>query len=287
MRRLPDDLFDQPVWTAPPHLGTAAARRFYRRHVDDLIYLTLEVQTVETHERFITAVAEVLSKGTDRDPRQVLEGWFSRLDRLKQTLERTQIIRGEIGLVRSVENLLVYLSELLHEIFIQKPEMLRSQEHVALEEVLRHKTLDDFVQWAADRRVTDLSFRGWGDLDRYFKDRLKLPIVTDNRLGEWFGEAVATRNLFVHRRGYVDERYLKVAADSGMRHGDRVEVSAAEGFHAIAAAALIVNDLDGRAASKFQLSKVETGVDNEWQEATVESMAAQKEAESSDRAAND
>ena len=279
MRRLPDDLWDQPAWTSPPRLGTAAARRFYRQHVDDLVYLTLEVQTVGTLEQFMTAAGTALGKELGRSPRDVLSGWFDGLDHIKGTLEKTQAIRGEISLVRSLENLLVYLSELLHEIFIRKPETLRSQEAVALEEVLRHSTLDDFVRWAADRRVTDLSFKGSGDLNRYFADRLKLPIVTDDRLGEWFSETVASRNLFVHRRGYVDERYLKAVPQSELAIGDHLGVSASDGFHAIAAAALIVNDLDGRAASKFNLPEVETGVDAEWQEATVESMSAQEDTE--------
>ena len=66
--------------------------------------------------------------------------------------------------MRHVENFLNYLSSLLNEIFIQRPEILKSSEKIDLEIVLGHSSIEDLVQTIAERKVENLSYKSLIDL---------------------------------------------------------------------------------------------------------------------------
>ncbi|MEV6416371.1 hypothetical protein [Kribbella sp. NPDC051718] len=258
MQRLTDDLVQGRGWMSPPDHATVASNAFYRQFYEDFVFTSLQLTAVSNLEDLTDAIVGFLEDMARRDLKEVLKPIIHNTEVVRESLEATESTRAQVSLVRSVENLLVYLAEILREIFIQSPATLRSQESVALEDVLAHESLDDFVQWAADRRVTDLSFKGYAELERYFNDRLKLTITDDPQLKRWFGEAVAVRNLFVHRRGRVDERYLRVSGDAALKVGDEYEVSRRDGYESLLASRLIVQDLDERATAKFRLKTVAT-----------------------------
>ena len=63
----------------------------------------------------------------------------------------------QLEFCRSVDNYLVYLSELFALVFKTVPEMLRSKKTVTHEQILEHLTLDELMAAISDKRVQDLA----------------------------------------------------------------------------------------------------------------------------------
>lgn len=119
--------------------------------------------------------------------------------------------------------------------------------------------MEQLVTFLADRKLSRLSFKGLGELEDYFVQRLGLALVDDNRLAEHLREWVALRNLLTHRRGVVDQRALTGGLTSEQYTvGERVRISRDNGFRLLAAVVTAALDLDQRIATKFSLPLVST-----------------------------
>jgi hypothetical protein len=92
-------------------------------------------------------------------------------------------------------------------VFVARPETLRSSEKIDLETVFRHSSIDDLVKTIAERKVESLSYSSFGDLSNYFQERFSICLVpgTDMQL---ILEAIECRNISVHNRCVVNQRYL-------------------------------------------------------------------------------
>ncbi|MDQ3686595.1 MAG: hypothetical protein M3430_13505 [Acidobacteriota bacterium] len=94
-------------------------------------------------------------------------------------------LMAELVLCRSIDNYLVYLSQLLALIFRTKPETLKSGEQERLDFILKHSSMDDLIGALAEKRVDKLAYMGMRDLARYFEEKLGLNCF--HRLKAWTG----------------------------------------------------------------------------------------------------
>jgi hypothetical protein len=170
----------------------------------------------------------------------------------------------EVLFSRSIDNFLTYLSDLLGEIFIQQPALLRSQEQVVMQDVLAHQSLDEFIRWAADRKVTSLSYSGIGEISDYFQRRAGLMLVQNQDHWPQLVDSVAIRNLLVHNRGIVDQRFLAGTKKSRAMVGTPLELDQARAFELLDQVYAVALDLDRRAVNKFRLPTVPTDHRSWW-----------------------
>lgn len=112
-------------------------------------------------------------------------------------------VMAEMLSCRIVDNFLVYVSALLALVFKNKPETLRSGEHVRLDFVLGYGTMEELLSALADRKVNELSYRGMRDLHKFISEHLGFELFVSNDDLEVAIEAIERRNLIVHNRGMV------------------------------------------------------------------------------------
>lgn len=238
---------------------TVAGSGFLEQHISDLHLFTRDLQLLETLDEAATVVDTALSDETTR--RTPLRNRLRTMGVWSPT-DDLDMPRGELILTRYIDSYLTYLSELLHEVLLVRPEILSSQEQITLEDALAHQTMEELVAFLADRKVSRLSFKGLCELEDYFVQRLGLALVDDHRLAEHLREWVALRNLITHRRGLVDQRALTGGLPSAhYTVGERVRVSRDNGFRLLAAVVTAVLDLDQRIAAKFSLPLLATARD--------------------------
>lgn len=113
----------------------------------------------------------------------------------------------EVVLVRHIENYLNYLSSLLREIFLARPEALRSSEKIELETILRHDSIDDLVRTITERKVESLSYSSFSELAEYFKEKFHIELVPTEDL-PCIVDAIETRNISVHNRCIINNRFV-------------------------------------------------------------------------------
>ncbi|MEU8639116.1 hypothetical protein AB0C38_43575 [Amycolatopsis sp. NPDC048633] len=186
----------------------------------------------------------------------------------KKALERVayykKVARSVLGVqqqmvvTREVDNLLSYLADIASLIHIKRPETLRSGEQVSLEDVLRHGSLEEFIRWATEKRISDLSFKGFQDLVNYFRKSFAFSIDFSEPLWRTLSRGVAIRNILVHRRGVIDERFTRVLKDEDLTVGQTYALHVNEVEEIVIATHRAVQQVDQWAIAKFSIDTTAT-----------------------------
>lgn len=158
----------------------------------------------------------------------------------------------EITIVRHIENYLNYLSELLYEIFTSRPETLRSSDKVEISRVLAHASIQDFVRAAAERKVDSLSYSSFSDLVDFFQDRFGLTIIS-SEYESVVVEAIETRNISVHNRCLINDRYCSRTGVDSNQIGNRKDIYIGTLNELVPSLFDVVKELDVSARKKLKL----------------------------------
>lgn len=113
-----------------------------------------------------------------------------------------------------VNNYLVYLTELISTILQSNPSALRSTKTVTVEEVLKSKTMDEFIEDQVEQEILSLAQKGYPDIKKYVEG-FGLNLISDRSEEKYIFRAVHDRNLFTHRRGIVNKRYITKLESEG------------------------------------------------------------------------
>jgi len=106
------------------------------------------------------------------------------------------------------DNFETYMSDLLYEIFLAKPETLKSKQTVTIREVLNCTDLQDFIEYWAKQKIGKLQK---GSVKGFIKDTPQienLEVLEDNEIKE-IDKLLQIRHLYSHRNGVVDDKFLK------------------------------------------------------------------------------
>lgn len=106
------------------------------------------------------------------------------------------------------DNFEVYMSNILHEIYLSNPNVLKSEENVTIKEVLNCHDLQDFVEYWARKKIGKLqkgSVKGFINENKQIKS---LNVFTKDDITE-LEKILQIRHLFTHSNGIVDEKFRK------------------------------------------------------------------------------
>lgn len=154
---------------------------------------------------------------------------------------------------RAVDGFDVYLRRLLRVIFETRPETMKSDEQVAIQEVLEHTTIEELVSSLAARGVENVSRGDLKKVVEYVRKRTSFRLFE----GPAFEEArqiFEARHVIVHNRGVVDRIYLERVPDGGVL-GEDLRVGADFVIESLAFLFESCTDIDERAITKFDLPR--------------------------------
>jgi hypothetical protein len=169
----------------------------------------------------------------------------------RELIARDKPLIGELLITRSADAFLTYIAHLLSLLFHEKPEIVQDVVNLKLADVLRHTDRDSIIQYAVDRYVQDLSYKGLRDLYRDIKDKCGFRLFSNEDALSLAIEAVGIRNVIVHNNGVVDYR---LARDVGRFRGQIGEK--AKGYNPIELPSRLILsavDIDRRAQEKWAL----------------------------------
>lgn len=168
------------------------------------------------------------------------------------TMKKHMDMFKEVLYVRNVENYVNYLAGIMHQIFIAKPMTLRSSENITLAEALSQETINDLVLFVAERKVNQLSYLSLTDLSDYFNNRFGLSLADKTDLQNLF-VAVEIRNLFVHNRCIINNRYINRMKIAEENIGKKKIIENDELQELLSLLFNCVNHLDNKIKSKFRI----------------------------------
>ncbi|WP_406367241.1 hypothetical protein [Streptomyces sp. NBC_01546] len=245
---------------------TKSASDFYEQHFLNVKHFALSPMMADRYDEFLQLALEVFAFSENYDRRELVKV-LAKMEILKEFLQEIKGVMREVAVTRTVDNFLSYVADILTEIMIARPEVLKSQEQVSMKEVLEHDSLEEFTRWAAERHVGQLSFKGLAEISEYISKRLGLALHVSPSDQALLVKSVAIRNLVVHRRSVVDLRFIRSFGDRCLVAGDKFDIPADVLPDAIGCTLKAVAAFDAQAATKFGIARI-PNVDLPWYMAT-------------------
>lgn len=167
---------------------------------------------------------------------------------------------GQMAFSRAMDNAITYFKDILGEVIIKNPQILKSsKESERLDFILGFDKVKDLRRALADKKITELFYKGIDDIEKYFDERLGIQLFKDPNDKKEFGRFVKQRNLIVHNRGRITTDFLKEFPDFGASPGYYFTFT----FEDISIVHLALNNflctLDEEISEKFKLDKI-----NNW-----------------------
>ncbi|RSS64459.1 hypothetical protein [Streptomyces sp. WAC06273] len=244
---------DYLTWT--PKAATAAACRFYEQHTRDMQHAAAASLILGEYERILKGLGIAFAKIAPDGPEHLFPEFFRRRDQFRETVNLITPAVAELGSTRCVENFLCYVSDIITDTLIARPELLKSQEQVTLEDVLQHDSIEGFISWAAENRVAQLSFKGLEEISSYIKKRLSLDLHQDEADWKKLKKGVALRNLIVHRRSVIDQRFIHLTGEKELTRGTVYKTTMRDYVRTAESAMKIVGQFDEKVAEKFSIPR--------------------------------
>lgn len=117
-------------------------------------------------------------------------------------------VLGRILYSSVVDNFETYLSDILFEIYLAKPDTLKSEQMVKVEDVLNCSDIQEFITFWAKQKIGKLqkgSVKGFIADNKQIKD---LNVIS-KPVQEEIERILQIRHLYSHRNGIVDDKFLK------------------------------------------------------------------------------
>lgn len=150
-----------------------------------------------------------------------------------------------------VDNFETYLSNLLYEIYLAKPETLKSEQQVTVKEVLDCGGIEEFIEYIAKEKISKLQK---GSVKGFIKDNKQInslnAISTDEQ--NEIEKILQIRHLYTHRNGIVDEKFLKFFKE-GYKLNEEHLMSISEICSKTSYLLMVIEKVDIAAIEKYKL----------------------------------
>ncbi len=229
------------------------------------IHFTLETEHFETLVHFLQVGNSFIAENkeeakanyyesvrkADEDP-GFLEGNYDKL--LDISYYENKISR--IIYVRAIDNFTTYFKDVLAEIVIKKPEILKSKETERLDFILEHTSIEDLIKSVSEKTIERLFYKGIKDIAKYFKDRLGVDIFKNQSVEDKINILIKQRNLVVHNRGKITKEFFEEFPDKDYKLDFYLDFSFDYIIKINKMLNHFINELDIELAKKFELNEI-------------------------------
>jgi len=159
----------------------------------------------------------------------------------------------EMFLSRAVDNFQHYLVDVIRVALQKEPRILseRKQE-LTLGKILQFESIEALTRNIIETKLSSLAYEGFGALEKWCGEKT-IPLVVPDGSRPKVIELIALRNIIVHARGRVDDRYKAAVPSSVLELGQKREIEVDDLFDAIGLLNSIVIATDGAITQKFGL----------------------------------
>lgn len=165
--------------------------------------------------------------------------------------------------IRSVDNFLSFVAEVVQLAMRKQPAMLRSQETVTVEEVMNFSTFPNLVSYLIDRTLNRLAYKSIDEVEKFMRERTNVELFADAGERLLLTVAIEMRNVYTHNRGDVSDATLRRLSrfdhSLSLRRGQRFDATLAELFELVDNLAAIARRLDALLAAKYRIRRVRYG----------------------------
>lgn len=127
----------------------------------------------------------------------------------------------------------------------------------SIEQILKVDSIEALLKETIESKVSELSNKGFGNIEEWCLSR-GIPLVVDKEDKTKIVECIAIRNIIVHNRCYVDEKYTKAVPDSKFMIGSLRELEVNDLYSMINILTRLVTETDHKSIAKFSLQSTKS-----------------------------
>ena len=117
--------------------------------------------------------------------------------------------------------------------------------------MLECSSIEEFATRMAERRIDELAYAGFPAIRKFLANRLGVEAEYDRTDLELASEAIAIRNVIVHNRGRVNERFLRDTRLEDLNIGDLVPLDVQDAITMTRAVQAVAKSIDNGLIAKF------------------------------------
>lgn len=153
------------------------------------------------------------------------------------------------------DNFETYLSDLLYEIYLAKPDSLKSTQEVTIKEVLDCADMQEFVVYWSKKKLSKLQR---GSVKAFLSENKQIENLNaiDKATQEDIEKILQIRHLYAHRNGIIDEKFLKYYPEP-YRLNDEHRLSISEMMNYLTFLLDCVIMIDKKAIENYSLNTIE------------------------------
>lgn len=178
----------------------------FRSH-SDFFFFVVNLVARADENRLTAAKALVVGARSDAERRKYEETINTPDLVLKQLKKHSRLLSQTLtnGIVNSFQR---YFSSIIQSVAIKRPAVISSSQSIKVDDILRFSRHKDLVSFIIDKKINDLSYGGLGELEKYFSDRLGVPMFKDENERKLLRIFVESRNINVHNAGIVNDLFV-------------------------------------------------------------------------------
>lgn len=156
--------------------------------------------------------------------------------------------------IRMIDSFINYFKEVLAEIVMKNPKILKSSEKESLDFILSYTSYSDLINALAEKKVEALFYGGINDIQKYFKERLGVELFETNY--QEVNLLVKQRNLAVHNGSKISKDFVRQFPDENFQENMLLAFKFDYIEKLVLALYKITNDIEAILSSKFNLELI-------------------------------
>lgn len=201
-----------PVKPKQTQLCSYALYRFLRRYelIFDFFFFGINLATRADKGRNIAteALIKIDLDITEEERSQKLKNLREENHAFKE-LQRFGAFQSENMCIRTSDNFMSFVSEIIKSAMLKRPELLKSNETVKIEDIMRFTDYDSLTTWLVEKKLNDLMYSGIRGIEDFLKERTGFKIAENEKEHCLLSICIELRNIYTHNRGRVNEIFLK------------------------------------------------------------------------------
>ena len=161
---------------------------------------------------------------------------------------------------RIADNTLCYFKDIISEVIVKKPELLKSKEKEQLDYIFSFENMADLISAITEKKISELFYGGIKDIKEYFSSRLGINIFQNEKDEKDFNHFLKQRNLIVHNRGIISKEFSKEFSNQQINYvvGAKLNFNYEQLSIMNGGIVNFISDLDVVIREKFQLSTIKS-----------------------------
>ena len=217
------------------------------------------ISYLEVGNKFIESNKEEAKKhlidiyySNGQNPEEAKSNFEDNMDRLLNIHYYDSHLSGMVY-IQAVDNFITYFKEILSEIVMVKPQILKSQDSERLDFILGYDSMGDLIDAIASKKIEELFYKGIDDIEKFFKSRLGIDIFKSDKQKDSINLLIKMRNLSVHNRRKISKEFTKQFPNPDFKVGEYLLFDFSYVSRINLTLYNFVAELDDEIAKKFQL----------------------------------